>query len=147
MSQSQWQCFFLSIQSCSLSRFPTLCHQPQSVLALCWTFVPSISSWFQDQSCPSWRLVVTFLDLHSWIPGFPLSLLSVHTGSYFCKLGSPRDQHLGKRNHRLGVLIFPCIPMLTTQSSQCFGACSRRMFVLETLWSAIFGAHLSDSTF
>lgn len=95
---------------------PALFCQPQNVLALCWTFVSSISSWFQAQSCPCWRLVVTFpgfAQLNSW---FFFSFCS-HRQIISADLESPREQHIGKLDHCLGFLMFLCVPLLTTQSS------------------------------
>lgn len=59
----------------SLPPSPALFCQPHSVVARSRTCIPaSISSWLPDQSCPCVRLVGTSLDLHNWIPDFPLIL-------------------------------------------------------------------------
>lgn len=72
----------LPLQSCSPTFPPWFLPASVSCPRVQFLFPVSSQLMVSGSSCPCWRLVVTFLDLHSWIPDFPLSAASVGTGSY-----------------------------------------------------------------
>lgn len=78
-----------------------------------------------------------FAQLNSWFSFILLFTQAIISAN----LGSPREQHTGKLNHFPGFLMFPRVPMLTTQSYQYFGAlfqkknCYSRNFMV-----CLFGA-------
>lgn len=144
MSWSQWQCSPPG-KSCSRPPFSALfCRpcQPQTV-------GPMSSFCSQYHSAHGFRIKVVLVEdwqRHSWICTVEYYLIFLYSYPLLAQeiisanLESPREQHIGKLNPLPGVLMVPCVLILT---SQYFRAYSRkRCVIVEILWTAIFGAHL-----
>lgn len=71
-----------------------------------------------------------FAQLNSWFS----FIFRSHRQIISADLESPREQHIGKLDHCLGFLMFLCVPLWTTQSSQYFRAYCRKISItLEIL--------------